>query len=82
MNIGNGMINALRLSAGRAEFRQLLRLKQDAGGVIARTGSLVLGNICSDQLSAAQLSALLEGLDWRLDHEAREMATPGDGFCP
>ena len=28
------------------------------------------------RLSAAQLSALLEGLDWRLVHEARETATP------
>jgi transposase len=27
-------------------------------------------------LSAAQLSALLEGLDWRRVHEARETATP------
>jgi len=29
------------------------------------------------RLSAAQLSALLEGLDWRRVHEARETATPG-----
>jgi transposase len=28
------------------------------------------------RLSAAQLSALLEGLDWRRVHEARETATP------
>ena len=28
------------------------------------------------RLSAAQLSALLEGLAWRLVHEARETATP------
>jgi len=28
------------------------------------------------RLSAAQLSALLEGLDWRRVHEAREAATP------
>jgi transposase len=28
------------------------------------------------RLSAAQLSALLEGLDWRLVHEARETSTP------
>jgi len=28
------------------------------------------------RLSAAQLSALLEGLDWRRVHEARERATP------
>ena len=28
------------------------------------------------RLSAAQLSALLEGLDWRCVHEARETATP------
>src|SRR4051794_14057608 len=28
------------------------------------------------RLSAAQLSALLEGLDWRRVHEARETVTP------
>lgn len=28
------------------------------------------------RLSAAQLSALLEGLDWRLVHEARAMPAP------
>jgi transposase len=28
------------------------------------------------KLSAAQLSALLEGLDWRRVHEARETVTP------
>ncbi len=28
------------------------------------------------RLSAAQLSALLEGLDWRRVHDARETATP------
>jgi transposase len=28
------------------------------------------------RLSAAQLSALLEGLDWRRVHESRETATP------
>jgi transposase len=28
------------------------------------------------RLSAAQLSALLEGLDWRRVHEARETTTP------
>jgi len=28
------------------------------------------------RLSAAQLSALLEGLDWRRVHEARERAMP------
>jgi transposase len=28
------------------------------------------------KLSAAQLSALLEGLDWRRVHEAREIVTP------
>ena len=28
------------------------------------------------RLSAAQLSALLEGLDWRRVHQARETATP------
>jgi transposase len=28
------------------------------------------------RLSAAQLSALLEGLDWRRVHEARETAAP------
>ena len=28
------------------------------------------------RLSAAQLSALLEGLDWRRVHETREMAAP------
>lgn len=28
------------------------------------------------RLSAAQLAALLEGLDWRLVHEARETSTP------
>ncbi|MGY2891631.1 transposase [Bradyrhizobium sp. USDA 4524] len=28
------------------------------------------------RLSAAQLSALLEGLDWRLVHEARETPAP------
>ena len=28
------------------------------------------------RLSAAQLSALLEGLDWRLVHEAREIVAP------
>ncbi|MCK1552536.1 hypothetical protein IVB11_26590 [Bradyrhizobium sp. 177] len=28
------------------------------------------------RLSAAHLSALLEGLDWRLDHEARETPAP------
>jgi hypothetical protein len=39
-------------------------LAGDRGGVI--------------RLSAAQLSALLEGLDWRRVHEARETATPLD----
>ena len=28
------------------------------------------------RLSSAQLSALLEGLDWRRVHEMREMTTP------
>ena len=28
------------------------------------------------KLSAAQLSALLEGLDWRRVHEVREIVTP------
>ena len=28
------------------------------------------------RLSAAQLSALLEGLDWRLVHEARDTPAP------
>ncbi|UFX49207.1 IS66 family insertion sequence element accessory protein TnpB [Bradyrhizobium sp. 41S5] len=34
------------------------------------------------RLSAAQLSALLEGLGWRLVHEARETPAPTQaGYC-